>query len=115
MFGVPVARPVPWTDSLGDAPPQVGLALAATGSDDEQAAITTPAVTTTTRKPAALVAPAHRADVPVLFLVSPMPVQTWGQGEKFPSRRERRLGTPVPSGTEQRAHLFAKGGHLVAH
>src|ERR1700691_494094 len=51
-FGVPVASPVPWTVSLGDDPPQVGLA-AATGSAaaDEQAAATTPAASKTTSIP----------------------------------------------------------------
>src|SRR5580658_2925269 len=93
MFGVPVARPEPWTVSLGDDPPQV--ALAATGSDgeDEQAATATPAVSAArasaaaraTRGPVPRLGPGAAVGVPAMELVCwPIPEQTWARGAKFP-------------------------------
>ncbi len=68
MSGVPVVRPVPWTVSRGEDPPQ--LALVAVGAAlDEQAATTIPAVSSTTTIPAVRAAVAALVD----FSVSPMP------------------------------------------
>jgi len=81
---VPVASPVPWTVSLGDDPPQVGLAVA-TGSAAaaEQAAATTPAASRTTSIPAPFAA---RVVAPRLITVCvEFHVATdVGKGQKFP-------------------------------
>src|ERR1019366_3345177 len=43
-FGLPMAKPVPWTVSFDAEPPQVALAAAAAGGEDKPTATSTPAV-----------------------------------------------------------------------
>jgi hypothetical protein len=109
-----MAKPVPWTVSFDAEPPQVALAAAAAGGEDKPTATSTPAVISATTIAAAF------AGFPIPLLVSPMLEQTSDRRRKFPTLSEnRRSSRPrdaeVPLLSEERPHLLAEGGHLIAH